>query len=117
MKTISNKAIREAVSALLEAKELAKRADALKSEAKAQILLQLEKAGLPVNEISRQAKAMVSGVEVTASFVSGRTGIDADGLRHRYPRIAKQFTKQGRPYVKVDSRVIEAERAAELRVA
>lgn len=117
MKALRNKPIREAVAALLEAKELEKRAKELKSEAQGQILRQLEKAGLPVDAIQRQAKALVGGVEITASYVSGREGIDADGLRERYPGIARQFTKYGRSYVMVALRVIEAEKAAELRVA
>jgi hypothetical protein len=54
---------------------------------------------------------------VTLSFVPGRTGIDADGLRDRYPRIAKQFTKRGRPYTKVDAKVRDTEEAAEILAA
>ena len=117
MKEISNKAMRQAVSALLRAKQMEAEARDIKAQAKAEIENLLDKAGLPVNEQERQAKALVCGVEVTLSFVQGRTTIDADGLRDRYPRIAKQFTKQGRSYTKIDAKVRDAEEASEILAA
>ena len=117
MKEIRNQAMRQAVSALLQAKRMEAEAKDIKAQARAEIENLLDKAGLPVNEAERQAKAMVCGVEVTVSFVPGRSTIDVDGLRDRYPRIAKQFTKQGRPYTKVDAKVRDTEEAAEILAA
>ena len=117
MKEIRNKPMRQAVAALLQAKQMEKDAKEIKAQARAEIEHLLEKAGLPVNEEQRQAKALVSGVEVTVSFVPGRSTIDADGLREKYPRVAKQFTKQGRAFTKVDAKVRDTERAADILAA
>jgi hypothetical protein len=117
VKEIKNKAMRQAVAALLQAKQMEAEAKDIKAQARAEIEHLLDKAGLPVNEEERQAKALVCGVEVTVSYVPGRTTIDADGLRDRYPRIAKQFTKQGRPFTKIDAKVRDAEEAADILAA
>ncbi len=81
MKRIENKAMRQAVDAMLKAKALRKEADELYKAAKQDIVKLSEKAGLVADSTNPQQKFETRGVETTISFVNGRTTIDADALR------------------------------------